>query len=115
MSGIGPKKEYVYRYQVPPKDVDLDEESARKRYESLVSIRDAVVLITAECHISEREDGTYCEKHGRKVSFGAVRCDYLANRFSEGQEVEPKKQVQQYVNEILGIRNPNTVRRLTGI
>ena len=82
--------------------------------EALFSIRDTLILLTGDCDIAQRPDGVFCEKHNRPAVEGG-KCDYLMTRFSrrEGEE-QSKAQVQQYINEILGVRDPKTARRLSG-
>ena len=83
--------------------------------ETLVSIKDTLMLLTGGCEVSERSGGLFCEKHGRPVHPGAQGCDYLATHFaSRDSETRSKAQLQQYVNEVLGVKNADSVRRLTG-
>jgi len=82
---------------------------------SLISIRDTLLLLTGECEIVQRQDGVFCEKHGRPVIEGGTRCDYLASRFARREgERQSKAQVQQYINEVLGVKDPGVASRLSG-
>ena len=63
----------------------------------------------------ERPEGLFCAKHETPLKPGRARCDYLAGRLSASNgEEKSRAQVQQYVNEILGIRDAEIARRLTG-
>ena len=108
----GTKKPYSYSFRTPQKD---QPGSGGTSPETLFSIRDTLLLLTEDCLVVERPEGLFCEKHSLPVMKGASRCKYLASRFAskEGEE-QSKTQVQQYVNDILGIKDPKTVKRLTG-
>jgi len=106
------KKSYSYSFRTPQKDL-LGAGGAGP--ETLFSIRDTLLLLTEDCIVVERPEGLFCEKHSLPVVKGATRCKYLASSFAgNGGEQRSKAQVQQYVNEILGIKDPKTVKRLTG-
>ena len=107
----GTKKRYSYTFRTQTDALSADGSSP----ETLFSIRDTILLLTEDCVVVERPEGTFCEKHNLPVTKGETRCKYLVSRFSsnEGQE-KSKAQVQQYVNDLLGIRDPKTVKRLTG-
>ena len=83
-------------------------------YDTLLSIKQSLLLLTADCEVSYRPEGRFCEKHGLPVAEGKDRCDYLAERISKGGEESSKAQIQHYVNDVLGIRDPKTVKRLAG-
>ena len=104
-----------YSYTFKTSGADRDEEVSRATQENLVSIRDTLMLLTGGCEVTQRAQGSYCEKHSRPVPPGARTCDYLATHFA-GNDAEnrSKAQVQQYVNDILGVKDPVNVRRLTG-
>jgi hypothetical protein len=106
------RKRYSYTFRTPQKDI-LGPGGTSP--ETLFSIRDTLLLLTEDCLVAERPEGLFCEKHNLPVIKGETRCRYLASRFAthEGEE-RSKAQVQQYVNEILGIKDPKTVKRLTG-
>lgn len=108
----GTKRRYSYTYRTAQKDTL---EPGGTSTETLFSIRDTLLLLTEDCRVVERPEGLFCEKHSLPVTKGGTRCKYLAARFAsnEGEE-NSKAQVQQYVNEVLGIRDPKTVKRLTG-
>ena len=102
---------YTYRASAGPRDGV----PTREMQETLFSIKDTLLLLTGGCEVAERREGLYCEKHGRPVQPGGRGCDYLSSHFSRGDsESRSKAQLQQYVNDILGIKNPDNVRRLTG-
>ena len=103
-------KPYSYRFRA---QADSRPESSSSTGYSLVSIKDALTLITGGCAISPRQDGYYCEKHQRYVKGRESRCDYLSERLATSQE-RSRAQVQQYVNDILGVKDPKLVKRLTG-
>jgi len=111
-AGEGTKKPYSYTFRTPQKD-QLGPGGTSP--ETLFSIRDTLLLLTEDCLVVERPEGTFCEKHSLPVMKGATRCKYLASRFASNEGGEKSKAlVQQYVNDILGIKDPKTVKRLTG-
>jgi len=109
-----PRKPFSYSFRTSEQKDD-ERKTAGPNPETLFSIRDTLLLLTGDCDIVQRPDGVFCEKHGRPAIEGGMKCDYLATRFSrkEGEE-QSKTQVQQYINEILGVRDPKTARRLAG-
>jgi hypothetical protein len=108
----GTRKPYSYTFRTPQKDL-LGPGGTDA--ETLFSIRDTLLLLTEDCLVVERPEGFFCEKHSLPVMKGATRCKYLASRFASNEgEKQSKTQVQQYVNEVLGIKDPETVKRLTG-
>jgi hypothetical protein len=109
----GTKKRYSYTFHTPQGDASS---LGGTNPETLFSIRDTLLLLTEDCVVTERPEGLFCEKHSLPVTKGETRCRYLASRFArnEGEE-RSKTQVQQYVNDLLGIKDPKTVKRLTGI
>jgi len=109
----GTKKPYSYTFRTPQKDL-LGPGGTSP--ETLFSIRDTLLLLTEDCLVVERPEGLFCEKHSLPVMKGTTRCKYLASRFANNEgEQQSKAQVQRYVNEILGIKDPKTVKRLTGV
>jgi hypothetical protein len=105
-----------YSYSFRTSGEDRNQEVSRATQETLVSIKDSLMLLTGECEITQHTQGPFCEKHGRPVPPGGRVCDYLATHFaSKDSETRSKEQIQQYVSEMLGIKNPSNVRRLTGI
>jgi len=109
MSGPGDERiPYTYSARVPAR-----EPPAPASLETLVSIKDTLLVLTSECDVRYRQDGRYCEKHGLPVGEGNSRCGYLASRLAASTE-DQKARIQQYVNEILGVRDPKLVKRLTG-
>jgi hypothetical protein len=110
-AGKGNKKPYSYTFRTPQKDLQGPDGTSP---ETLFSIRDTLLLLTEDCLVVEHPEGLYCEKHSLPVMKGATRCKYLASRFAsnEGQE-KSKAQVQQYINDTLGIKDQKTVKRLT--
>ncbi len=109
MSSPEERKPYTYTARVPAAEPAPPATSL----ETLVSIKDTLMLLTSECDVTFRQDGRYCQKHGLPVEDGSSRCGYLAARFAASRE-DQKARIQQYVNEILGIRDPKLAKRLTG-
>jgi len=111
-AGKETKKPYSYTFRTPQKDLQGPGGTSP---ETLFSIRDTLLLLTEDCLVVERPEGPFCDKHNLPVMKGTNRCKYLASRFAsnEGEE-KSKVQVQQYINDILGIKDPKTVKRLTG-
>ena len=113
--GENPRKPYEYNFRKRGEDQSDQGTATGTSYETLISIRDSLLLMTGCCVVIQTRDGLFCERHKRSVVEGGTRCDYLASQLSrkEGED-QSKAQIQQYVNEVLGIRDPGIVRRLTG-
>jgi hypothetical protein len=46
---------------------------------------------------------------------GRTRCDYLVEKMTRGRiEETSKAQIQEYVKDVLGVRDPGSLKRLTG-
>ena len=107
-----PRKGYSYTYRSQARDGTGLEGTDPQ---ALFSIRDTILLLTGDCDVVERPDGLFCQKHSTPVRPGKSKCEYLVSRFAGNQSEEKSKaQVQQYVNEVLGVKDPKTVKRLTG-
>jgi hypothetical protein len=109
----GREAPFRYSYKVRTQPEWAERVPAGAVYDSLLSIRDTVDLLTSDCEVADGPDGLHCEKHARPVGAGGSRCDYLATRFVASTE-EQKGKIQQYVNDILGVKDPKLVKRLTG-
>ena len=110
----GPLGGYSYTYKTP-EAAPASREKAREAEETLVSIKDTLMLLTGGCEITQGPQGLFCAKHGRPVRPEGNGCDYLSKHFSSREsENRSRAQLQQYVSEMLGIKNPDNVRRLTG-
>jgi hypothetical protein len=105
----GQLKPYAYNFQVQASESNI----SRASLETLASIKDTLALLTSDCEITSGQTGRRCEKHQLPVSGEGNRCGYLASRFA-ASAVDQKSQIQQYVNEILGVRDPKVAKRLTG-
>lgn len=71
--------------------------------------------LTGGCGVCQHSDGTYCQQQRRPVSRDDPRCDsFLRRQIRPADENPQQAQIKQYVNEVLGIRDRKTVRRLTG-
>jgi hypothetical protein len=113
--GQEPKKPYAFNFRTVGRERGDSEATDRATYQSLLSIKQSLLLLTGGCEITPRQDGYFCDKHGRPVREGESGCDYLADRFAAAvSETSSKTQMQQYVNGILGIKDPRNVKRLTG-
>jgi hypothetical protein len=79
----------------------------------LLSIRDSLDELTKGCEIDLRGDRKYCVVHERQVEEGATRCDAFVRRSVFGPASEPtKRQTEEYVRRVLGIKEGKTYRRL---
>ena len=110
-----PRKPYEYNFRTRAEDQSGQGTVTGTTYETLISIKDSLLLMTGGCDVVQTQDGLFCERHKRPVIEGGTRCDYIASQLSrkEGED-QSKAQIQQYVNDVLGIRDPSVVRRLTG-
>jgi len=107
-------KPYSYRFTGIVREENESDAANKAAYETMVSIKDSLLLLTSSCEIIQGRDGPYCNKHGRPATESGMRCDYLTSRLSGTGEGRSKEQVQQYVNDILGIKDSKTMKRLTG-
>ncbi len=108
-------RSYSYKYSTGTTVSSESKRPSESEVKDLLSIRQTLLLLTGGCNIAEREEGLFCEKHGRMLGAGQSRCDYLTERFSRDTGDERNKdQIQRYVNDILGIRDPKLAKRLTG-
>jgi len=111
-AGQEPRKRYSYTFRSQPKDATSVEGTDPQ---TLFSIRDTILLLTGDCDLVERPDGLFCQKHSTPVKPGKAKCEYLVSRFAgNDSEAKSKTQVQQYVNEVLGVKDPKTMKRLIG-
>jgi hypothetical protein len=79
----------------------------------LLSIRDSLDELTRGCEIDLRADGKYCVVHAKPVEDGATRCEAFVRRTVFGPADEPtKRQTEEYVRRVLGIKEGKTYRRL---
>ena len=106
------RKPYSYSFRRRTSEGNLD---VKADYESLLSIKQSLLLLTGGCDIVDRRDGVYCEKHGRYLKPGESRCDYVSDHFSrDNGEERSKELMQRYINEIQGVKDPKNIRRLSG-
>ncbi|MDA4124087.1 MAG: hypothetical protein OK438_01360 [Thaumarchaeota archaeon] len=111
-----PHRPYAYHLWIKAKDPSEPRPPEQPLDETLLAIRSTLIELTEGCEIRERSTGLYCVKHERPVEKDRIRCDFLVRRERrEGKEDPSKAQIQEYVNEILGIRDDRTVKRLTGL
>lgn len=109
----GPRRPFTYTYRSETRDSDKAVE--RRAQENLLSIRQSLFLLTGGCEVVPRQDGMYCEKHSRLLMEGTERCDYVAEHFTRSDpEARSRAQIQEYVNDVLGVKDPVKVKRLVG-
>ena len=102
---------YTYRLQSTP-----DPEAGPRESEVLGSISATLTAITGGCESCVYSEGGFCSKHRRPVSEGDPRCDQFVRRLpKEGGQVAAEKQIQDYINDILGISDRQRARRLSGL
>ena len=116
MSRLGEaRKPYSYNYWLKAKEQNETSMSRDPLDENLMSIKATLLEITTACDIRESRTGPYCERHEQPADEGARRCQYFSRRMAQAAGAnDTKAQVQEYVIDILGIRDATTVRRLTG-
>ncbi len=108
------RKPFTYNFRAPAKRED-ELGGPRGGYDTLVSIEQSLLLMTEGCDIVPRSEGYFCQRHQRKVTGRSERCDFLADRFNRAKGgTESKAQLQDYINDILGIKDPKSVKRLMG-
>jgi hypothetical protein len=114
MTDAAPNSErYRYTYRRGVSDVPDRREGAEN--ETLLSIKQTLLLLTGGCEVTTKQDGLYCDKHRRVIAKGETRCDYVAERLSKNDGKEnTKEEIQRYVSDILGVRDPKMIHRFTG-
>ena len=74
------------------------------------------MAITGGCESCTYWGDGFCSKHRKPVNEGDPRCDQFVRRFpKEGGQVAAEKQIQEYINDILGISDIQRARRLSGL
>jgi hypothetical protein len=115
------KERFLQKLMVPQKRVQkglsrYDSWAGREdksQIEVLLSIRDSLAELTGGCEVSKFAEGLFCLKHGRPVETGEVRCDSFVRRRSyAGGEDPTKRQIEDYVRGVLGIKTGKNFRRL---
>ncbi len=103
-------KPFSYRFQLKTQDTPIPV----GELQTMSSIKETLLLLTGECEVAQRPNGFFCEKHQRAIDADKGRCSYITERFARNEgEKRSREQIQQYVNEVLGVRDPKTLRRLT--
>jgi len=104
---------YSYTYR---RDVESLEQARLEasQAEDLRYLEESILLLTGACEICQLATGPYCTKHKRPIKLGDPRCEFFTRRLPEDPEKASRNQVQRYVNEKLGIKNKDSVRRLVG-
>jgi hypothetical protein len=111
----GAKKPYAYSSVFRSEEARGSRLEGQPLSDSLQYFKQTLVQLTEGCHPVESSRGAYCEKHGRPMELGRTRCDYLVEKMTRGGiEDTPKAQIQEYVKDVLGVRDPGSIKRLTG-
>ena len=101
---------YTYSYKLS----SAKREVPGQGQEISLEFRSTLLELTGGCGVCQYFDGT-CRKHGISVTKESPRCSSFVRRSLFPSEEEARKQIQGYVNEMLGIREEKTVRRLVGM
>jgi hypothetical protein len=105
---------YTLQINATESDESAMAEMAREREQRSMSAY--LHVLTGGCEICQHQIGLYCEKQRRPVNRGDPRCDFFLRRVSRlSNENLTKAQIQEKVNDILGITEMRTIRRLTGV
>ena len=85
----------------------------QSQIEVLMGIRDTMAELTEGCEVIGFEGEFFCMIHGRQVEKGDTRCDSFARRPSHNNGEDPtRRQIEDYVRGVLGIRTGKNFRRL---
>ena len=85
----------------------------QSQIEVLLGIRDSLAELTGGCEVGRLPEGFFCLKHGRQVQEGSTRCDSFARHPSHAEGEDPtKRQIEDYVRGVLGIKTGKNFRRL---
>ena len=69
--------------------------------------------LTDGCEIVRQGEGYFCLEHGTPVEDGSARCDsFVRRRVFERADELTKKQIEDYVSRVLGIKEGKHYRRL---
>lgn len=83
--------------------------------ESLLAVRASLLKLTGGCEVCRYSSGLYCERDGQPVRKDGSRCGYFDRPWLHAGNENPSNiQIMRYVNDILGIRDRRSVKRLTG-
>lgn len=104
---------YSYDYHERASSLD-DAQVEASRIEDLRYIEETILTLTGACEICQYSTGPFCNKHKHEIKPGDPRCPDFARRLPEDPKKASKAQVQQYVNNTLGVRDAKYARRLTG-
>jgi hypothetical protein len=85
---------------------------SRSQIEVLLGIRDSLAELTEGCEVGRLAEGFYCLRHGRPIEEGSTRCDSFERRSSHAGEDPTKRQIEDYVRGVLGIKTGKNFRRL---
>ena len=111
----GARKPYTYSSVFKSDEARGSRLDEQPLSDTLQYFKQTLVQLTESCQRVESDRGAYCDKHGRPMEPGRTRCDYLVEKMARGGAEETSKaQVQDYVRDVLGVRDPGSVKRLTG-
>jgi hypothetical protein len=103
---------YSYSFKGHVRETKQDELTGASM-QTLLAIRDTLKVITGACEVCQFNEASVCQKHWHVIKEGDPRCDDFARRLSWKPGEEPdRKYVQEYVYDVLGIRE-STLERLT--
>jgi hypothetical protein len=114
---VGARKPYTYSSVFKSDEARGSRLEEQSLSDTLQYFKQTLVQLTESCHPVESANGEgYCEKHGRPMEPGRTRCDYLVEKMARGGGEETSKaQIQEYVRDVLGVRDPGSIKRLTGL
>lgn len=102
---------YTYRLKSAPEIEPGPQES-----EVLSSISATLTAMTGGCGSCTHWGDDFCSKHHKRMDEADPRCDQFVRRLpKDGGHVAAEKQIQEYINDILGISDKQRARRLSGI
>jgi hypothetical protein len=109
------RERWTYSYWRQERDPTSALEESGADRKTLILIQDSLKEMTGGCGICLNREGTLCTIRALPVKESDPRCDSFERKVHyEANEDISKKVIQEYVNGILGIRDPRSVKRLTG-
>jgi len=109
-----PPTTYAHGYVPSSEGRGAPGQAVRKGGRATQALRASLFELTGGCGVCEYYNGM-CQKHGIPVTKESPRCSSFVRRsLFLNEDDARKRQFQEYVNNMLGIRKEETVRRLVG-
>jgi hypothetical protein len=112
-SSVSNQLERPYKFSLTLRGSSVETDIAKKEeLDVLYSIRDTLRALTGTCQVCQYSEDLICRKLGKNLGEGDA-CEYFVRRVPRAPTENPAKaHVQNYVDEVLGIKGKNA-KRLT--